>query len=171
MEIARAEDMGGLIWILVVIGSIIARVVKSSRDAKSGQRPPAGSPTPTASGDELREFLEKISGTSTPAPRPVTPPAPTIVRAPPPVRTRRKVTPKQPPAVAPPPPPMPQEPILQAVIEDEEVKALEPRTRPAIEASELIQLLSKTKKASRRAIVIADVLGKPLAMRENPTAL
>ena len=167
--------MGGLIWVLVVVGSIIARVVKQSRDTKAGRRPPPTSTTPTASGDELRDFLEKLSGNTPPAPRPaVISSPPVVVRTPPPVRaTPPRVSHKAPPPVQPTPPPIatPPAPMPAMPTVEHTVEALKPRSRPAIDASELSGLLRKTRKASQRAIVLADILGKPLAMRESPSAL
>ena len=156
MDIVKAEDLSGLLWAFIIVGSIIAKVVGAAREKKSATRNPSSQTAPpTAASSELRNFLEQLSGT--PQPMQPTPP-PVIVRQPPQIKPAK-------PATKPPPPPPKSEPI-DTVKND----AL-PRPQATITGGELAAMFGKSPAAAQRAIVLAEVLGKPLAMRESPSSL
>ena len=116
----------GVIWVIIIIGSIIGQIVKASKKAKGNATPgraePLGGESDSFAGDsaesELQEFLGRISGTqqSTPPPQPpqprrapqsvitapVPPPPPSVAfaRPPSPPVARKAVTRKAPSAVS-----------------------------------------------------------------------
>ncbi|MBV8375012.1 MAG: hypothetical protein JO302_05840 [Candidatus Eremiobacteraeota bacterium] len=142
------HDIGGLIWIVLVIVGVITSIVQSSRRSISqrtvSRYQTAAPPQPlTATSQpaaqirpELIAELENIIRQSQQPARPgVPPPSP----------------PKPPPAPPPPaPPPVPQ-----------------PRAMPSAPPPRAARVFGGDRSSLVRAVIAAEVLGKPLALRNE----
>ncbi len=179
---------GGLLWVIVVVGSIIAQIIKAKKNAASS--PPKGPETPSgdkgdynASSDELRNFLASIGAAKPPAvPQQVRQPKPNVVRKPhpQPVQARRDVRTL-------PPPPLPAHARIKHRPSPREIEREEDRERAAThsqppqrqesetttttiakESNTLTSLIRKELKdldATRKSIVLREILGPPIALR------
>jgi hypothetical protein len=173
-----------LIPVVIIITVIIARIMKATKGAKPLVPPPpdsSGEREPSATGDELREFLEALSGTK--PPRPTPPPAPPPVPqpqpvippqpqrpAPAPVHARKWTRPRQgkrataAPTPAPKPAPAPRpvrKPVAPRV-------ARRPVTVEACELSTLRKALDdhlSDRQSLRGAWLLREVLGPPVGLR------
>jgi len=189
---AEAEAL----WVLFIVATIIARVIKAARDKKPGKD---ASPSPNrdykASDAELKEFLGSLTGKKPAPPTPQVSPTPRVggqiapatpkrqtrqrqVQA----RRRRKPKPSQPavpvvypqdplkadaPPVAPviPPPPPPVEPA-QTAVAPSSGKACVEMKRVSLVGREIFEDLANTN-ATRKAILLREILGPPVAMRRR----
>ncbi|MBM4148012.1 MAG: hypothetical protein FJ224_03090 [Lentisphaerae bacterium] len=172
-------DIGGAFWLLIIVVSIVAQIVKAVRLAAKQQGPrPEGesfperpSPQvgePVEPSEEIREFLRRLSGEP---PAPASPPPP---RPPPPQQVVVKVRPMpaRPKTPAPSPvvhqpvplvslaaPPPPEPPVFIA-----KAASAKPRRRVSAAALALAADLN-TPSTARRAILMREVLGPALALR------
>jgi len=159
---------GDLIWVVVIVGSIIAQIIKAKKNAAN---PPPKSPQKTsgsadgaftASSNELKNFLESI-GVAPPAPKPQQVAPQAILRAQP-VHISREV------ASAPPPPPLTapvrikhkQPPVKIQTGDESNVERVEDAIPPL---TRIIKDELKNKDATRKAIILREILGPPIALR------
>ena len=196
-QVLRAE-LDGVIWLVFVVIAIISQMVKAARDKKERPgapvptrdspqgptRPPANPPAMTEAQAELQDFLRDLAGTASvsleslePEPAPATTRAPVDLRTPPPLPAEVK------PATlaASPPQPVPRAPRISTA---------QSRTRPARAFEREISNASTgpeprhlhveslrlalgadliTPHALQKAILLQEVLGKPLSLRTTPT--
>jgi hypothetical protein len=186
-------DLGGIIWVLIIVGSIVGQIVKgmkkvnSSRpgQAPSGPPPPAAAPRPSAESpaDDLETFLKNLMGEGqaeserppAPAAKPRVPPLPRPAQ-PKPRPARTPPAPVRPPVDIPafvtPAAPVPPVPAAVAVAE---IPSPEPRPVSAgilgdataghgAVRSQLSALL-KSGHGLRSAYLLREVFGPPLALR------
>lgn len=187
-------DVSGLIWVVIVVGSIIAQVMKAKKNAaspppkKSSPRPEANKGEYTSSSDDLRNFLESI-GAAPPTRNqerqrkiePVAPPPP-----PRPIQVMQEVQ------TVPPPPPIPvraqikhrPSPMEEArklqfkgdvlkrqtankpnEVQLETPEQLQPRDQSSSGLAKLITEELQDLDATRKAIVLREILGPPIALR------
>ncbi len=156
-----------LIWVIIVIISVIAQIRKGikknasqaaakttgRRESPPEPRTPGESPECVSSDEALREFLQRLGGTVPavpPTPRPATHLPPAARRAP-----HRH----------PPPPPRPLRPVESVsapVVLDTSTLAAESATDSQ---AERIRKDLKDFRSARRAVIMREILGPPLALR------
>jgi len=184
------------IWVVIIIISVIAQIVKGVKKAASQQRPPGNTARPphpavAPSGrddsrerrpanveepvDALQEFLRSLAG-ETPTPRPPRP-APPVTRQPvvPPGVPRAKParTTHRAPAVAvrenvPMTEYRPVEPILREETDVAPAVTLDHELHEPSRAGAIARDIKRgmgDRKAIRRAVVLREILGPPLALR------
>jgi hypothetical protein len=79
------EILGALFVILWIVGQIVAKARNAAKEQGTPAQPPRGTPgSPGEAEDELRRFLESLSG-GAPRPPQARPPAPAPATAPPPL--------------------------------------------------------------------------------------
>lgn len=192
-------DIDAIIWLVIIVVSIIAQIIKGAKktasQAPKQENAPRSAPAERRSTpakdqrkspssyrdrkDELRQFLERIAD---PTPEPVPevtvprtrrqaggqqgrmpPPPPTRSRQP---QTQREKRPAMPSAPAAPSVTM-RTPSMQATAPDQlptTVMGTSERTSSA-QGRELRKLLDKPQ-SQRRAILLREILGPPLALRQ-----
>jgi hypothetical protein len=176
--------MADLIWVVIIVGSILSEILKNrkkaaDKDASRKRGIPGGDPPTVDAGKELREFLETLSGGS-PGNKPVQPPvkpppARPVVRNVPPSHRKKAPLPPQVtlkhrplPEVSPAelhsrqdvPSAAPQ--VRSAVTEAESDS---PSTKEKHSSSELIRADLLKPDSARRAVVLREILGPPMALR------
>ena len=172
LHVIRAgADPEAIIWLIIIVASIVAQVIKSAREAGPGRKslhpnaPPPVPPTgPSSEADELRQFLESLGGAQqTTAPRPPPPPPrPTARRpAPPPVPTAT-VTPAAP--VRPVPRRRAAAPTAPIAPAPATKRRRVNRTRNAVQRKVLMMAV-RDRDTLQEAILLREVLGPPIAMR------
>ncbi len=166
-----------LVWALFIIITIVAQIVKGARKVASqapGKEGDAdGERNRPAPDDELRKFLEGLSGGTPPKPAATPPPVPPPVRpmAQPQARPRQTVRKPEPIRIKPQPKPKPPPPRVAAPPIVEQPVAVAPAAlvaSPQRKASRFQKLLQKDladSEAAQKAIVLREVLGPPLALR------
>jgi len=152
------------IWLIIIAATIIAQIVKAGRKVGGSVSP--DTPRPRSVGpapqDELRDFLQTLSRTEQPPQaiaRPAAPPPP------PPARARPVAMPIH--APRPEPRAMPLTPRRPA----RHTAAKPARTAPQrVPGSRSIQVARELgqKESLRKAILLREILGPPLALRESP---
>lgn len=178
-----------IIPIVAVIIWIVSSVMKSNKKAPRGDQDPVPSTPPQDFGSpddpevQLRRFLHELSGTSDEEeePEPVTAiqdvreePAPRIVPPPPP----RHVVAATPPPLAPPPQEVPvrvtrpEAPAVElpAVVESSPIAMDAPLRAVGGRSLEIMKRLRtqlQRPESVRHAIVLREVLGPPIAMRQQ----
>ena len=186
----------GVIWIVIVLASIIAQIVKAVRQNKQ----PVGSPAPLTprrnlgendAPSELRQFLEGLKEQVEEAQGPIVQSVPPPVPAPqrqariPSVQQVRVAQPKR---VAPRPPPVPAPPATTAIPVTAPMLATAPvipcvdrhgyayqphdhptgtKPLPGVQRHAIRDLLMKNPDL-RRPVVLREVLGSPIALRAVP---
>ena len=165
--IHMAGGFEDIIPVVVIFGVLISKVVRASRKGKKGEveLEPESSAKRPAGTDELRKFLETITGTAAapeaPAPRPVARPVPVASVAP-----------------APPPPPVvvaAREPVLEPAKTHTHgapvLREYDWDHRPSNENVLLVEPLAIGKdlvdrKSLAKAVVLREILGPPLGLQE-----
>jgi len=175
-DIVWAGDPGAVIWLIVIVATVIAQLVKAGKRLSQGQTPPgtdSGAPKapPTAPQDELREFLENLTGTRTAPPQaPVPPQAPAHPARP----QRRGTAPRQVRRPVAPPPPLPAAPAPAVARQ-----TVRPAARGTMRAAKAYKSRKRTRFKSgvikttdlqgnanlRRAIALMEVFAAPRALR------
>jgi hypothetical protein len=156
-----------LIWGLFIIITVISQIIKNAKKVSSQAPGKTGSDDNQRKppGDELREFLEQLSGQQAQPVRPAAPkppPRPIVQqRTQPKARKAKKVENATPLKITP--------PKNKPRIEPDHVVRIEKLTQPK-RASEWHKTLRRELKdldATRRAIVMREILGPPLALRQQ----
>ena len=164
---------GGFLWVIVIVGSIIAQIIKAKKNAAASppkRQPGAKSGDFTASGDELRNFLESIGGGAT---------KPQQTRQPQPIPVRpTALPPSLPPQVTIKHRPSPAETALkhrqvEGTIRKPHTQKPTPPTENIVESlsttpnvvAQLIKQDLQNMNAARKAIVLREILGPPIALR------
>jgi len=179
---------GELIWVVIVIGSAIVQMIKAKKKASQPAQKPQDSQDSSPHSDELRDFLQAISG-APPVPPPAPPPQPVRTAAaqtqPPRPHHTRPAPPPLPPSMtikhrpAPVKPhkpaerhrPKPPELVLKPTPEKQVKPAITKITplataTPKGLAALIIQDL-KNMDSTRKAIVLREILGPPIALRRS----
>ena len=157
------------IFVLVVLATIIAQIVKAVRKASprtpasAGPRPADPTPdrAPAAPNDELQQFLQSLTGVAPPKPAPVPPPVAQVVAP---------VTPPPPPPALKVLEPVAPEPFMPPADaggmhnHDPYKKAKASAGKPRLERDDIVKDIEHPG-SLKKAIILREVLGPPLAFR------
>ncbi len=169
----------GVIWGVFIIISIVAQVIKSRR--KVADQAPGGHASmreegnqPATKDDELRQFLESLSG-GKPRPEEIPPPViqrqelqPMLQQAPQPQpqqKPKKQRRPEQPPA------PIITQPVPSPTVRIMPAVELETVVTPNTSLQRLIRTELQQTNATRKAIVLREILGPPIALRPREKRL
>ena len=165
--IYMAGGFEDIIPVVVILGVLISKIVKASRKAKQGDGDiePDEPPKRPAAPDELRKFLETITGTATEPAAPVRPPAPRAVPV-------VKAIPAPPPApVISAPPEARRTPGKRHAHGAPVQRQYDWNQRPTKRKTLLVEPLAIGKdlvdrKTLAKAVVLREILGPPLGLQE-----
>lgn len=173
-----ASDVSGLFWLVVIVVTVIAQIVKAKQQfnkSRPGQvRAPTAEPDRMPEADrtpeeELREFLRSLTG-APPARRP----APMVVPAPPPAarpapKRRAVATPRR--VAAPPPLAPPTQAPVQASVWENVVNHDNAYAETRMDRSEstgkrkAVLAAMKDGRSLRQAFLLRTILGPPVTLR------
>ena len=184
ISIIRAAPEG-IIWLIVIAASIIAQVIKAGRKLQNKQpSPPSfedGGKDPSA---QLQQFLQSLGQNkqADPGPAPAAAPAtlrravaPTPVKLAPSTRMHKAAQPGRRPAAPPPPlaapPPRPPLPAKAVANDNVDVKPYAMRLPTHCHETRRETMVGDLRdpQLARKAIVLREILGPPIALRNAPT--